>query len=299
MITDYYGGSKDRTVLRIFTRFADGRPDVVHREFFDAEAYDRWHLAFYFNEILKSRRLLQSGSVTVENIPRKEKDLLIYLILAAHPNLRRITELGSSLFEMIDNLELVRAALKGSDIPDVDVGGMHFFGIELSELLIQASKELHPQYDIDLVRSIAKIDRPLGFLYDRSVSNYAFETSREFASLLNMSDMALLNTFFSLGDTFESRRLAKPLIYFSLPEMLTRLNKPVFHLFGERAPRPKSEADLSGGRPVVEGFFFVGEREQGEAFIRLAQHHPKVSAWFAYKNIHLRPANELVMKRFA
>jgi hypothetical protein len=294
MITDYYGGSKDRTVLRIFTRFADGSPDIIHREFLDAEAYDRWHLSFYFHEILKSRALLKSNRATIDDVPRKEKDLLIYLILAAHPSVREITELGSSLFEMIDNLELVRFTLKNSAIPDVDPKNISFFGIELSDLLIQASKELHLEYDLRHVRSVAEIDRPIQFLYDRSVTNYALETSREFADLLNRSNIALINTFFSLGETFDSRRLAKRLVYFSLPEILTRLKKPLFHLFGERAPRPKSEADLSGGRPVVEGFFFAGEREQAEAFIKLGDRHPKVSAWLKEKNIRVRPAQELL-----
>jgi hypothetical protein len=296
MITDYYGGSKDRTILRIFSQFADGSPDVIHREYVDAEAYDRWHLSFYFKEVLNSRALLRADATAIENLPRKEKDLIIYLILAAHPNIRQVTELGSSLFEMIDNLELVRIALKDSAIPDVDIKTIKFLGVELSELLIQAAKELHPGYELDHVRSVSEIDRRLGFLYDRSVSNYAFETSAEFAALLNTSEIAFLNTFLSLGNTFESRRLGKRLVYFSLAEMLAHLKKPLFHLFGERAPRPKSEADPSGGRPSIEGFFFVGAREQGEAFINLAERHPQVQAWFKEKNICLRPAEELLPK---
>ena len=56
MITDYYGGSTDRTILRLFTEFSDGRPQVIHREAMDADAYDSWHLAFY------SRNCLSPGT---------------------------------------------------------------------------------------------------------------------------------------------------------------------------------------------------------------------------------------------
>ena len=77
MITDYYGGSTDRTILRLFTQFSDGRPQVIHREAMDADAYDTWHLAFYFKELLGSfRNLLRTGPYTVANIPRRRRTSL-------------------------------------------------------------------------------------------------------------------------------------------------------------------------------------------------------------------------------
>jgi len=285
MITDYYGGSTDRTILRLFTEFSDGRPQVVHREAMDADAYDSWHLAFYFKELLESRNLLRTGPYTVANIPRKEKNLLVYLMLVANPDLRQVTELGSSLFELIDALRFVQKCVPSA----VSVDDLQYFGVELSDLLIRATEELHPGTTIEHVRTVAEVNRPLGLLYDRNVSSYAFETADEFATFVNRSELALVNGFFSKESTFAVRRLGKRLTYFSLNEFASALKHPMYHLFGTRAPGPKSGGGLAGERPVMEGFFLVGPSNRAERFMQGAQSKPAVASWFAEKNIKLSP----------
>ena len=74
MITDYYGGSTDRTILRLFTEFSDGRPQVIHREAMDADAYDSWHLAFYFKELLEFPEPLKNGSVYRSEYPSEGEE---------------------------------------------------------------------------------------------------------------------------------------------------------------------------------------------------------------------------------
>jgi hypothetical protein len=285
MITDYYGGSTDRTILRLFTHFSDGRPQVIHREALDADAYDSWHLAFYFKELLESRNLLKKGPYNVAEIPRKEKNLLVYLMLAANPDLRQVTELGSSLFELIDALEFVQRCVPST----VAVDDLHYFGVELSDLLIRAAEELHPGIAIEHVRTVAEATKPLGLLYDRNVSSYAFETADEFAAFVNRSELALVNGFFSNETTFAARRLGKRLTYFSLNEFAAALKHPMYHLFGARAPGPKSGEGLSGERPVIEGFFLIGPSERADRIMQLAKSNPAVASWFAEKTIKLTP----------
>lgn len=286
MITDYYGGSADRTILRLFTQFSDGRPQVIHREALDADAYDTWHLAFYLKELLNSRNLLRKGPYTVAEIPRKEKNLLVYLMLVANPDLRKVTELGSSLFELIDALQFVQKCIPSAIL----VEDLQYFGVELSDLLIRATEELHPGIAIEHVRTVADANRPLGLLYDRNVSSYAFETSDEFASFVNRSDLALVNGFFSKETTFAVRRLGKRLTYFSLEEFTAALKHPMYHLFGTRAPGPKSGGGLSGERPVIEGFFLIGPSDRAERVMQVAKSNPAVAAWFVEKAIKLSPA---------
>ncbi len=285
--SDYYGKKHGTTHLAIYTEPDDGSERIVHRQLQDQEAYDTWHLAFYFKEILTYKSLLEKNSLTLEELPRKEKNLLIYLILAARPELRSVLELGSSLYEMIDGLELVEKYVRTekSPLPQIKPEDLKFIGVELSEILSQASKVLHPDYAILLHPSAEEVTDNFDFLYDRSVTNYAFETVREVADFVNKAEVALLNIYFAREETFTSSRLGKLMTYFSLEETVLLLKNPLYHLFGERAPGPLSGQDISRDRPVVEGFFLCCEPEFAQNFMAMARRDPAIKAYFEEKRI--------------
>ena len=171
----------------------------------------------------------------------------------------------------------------------VSVDDLQYFGVELSDLLIRATEELHPGIAIEHVRTVAEANRPLGLLYDRNVSSYAFEAADEFAKCVNRSELALVNGFFSKESTFAVRRLGKRLTYFSLEEFASALKHPMYHLFGTRAPGPKSGGGLAGERPVIEGFFLIGPSHRAERVMQVAKSNPDVASWFAEKDIKLSP----------
>ena len=284
-VKDYYGEKQGTTYLEIFSIAEDTGEKNIHRELQDQEAYDTWHLSFYLKEILHYKKLLKQDRVAFEQIPRKEKNLLLYLILICQPQYKSVLELGSSLFEMIDGMELVRKYFQDWEFSfkSIDLKKLTYYGIEISQVLSFASQVLHPEYNISISPNVSQFKEDFDIFYDRSVTNYAFESSVEVSKLINTSEVALMNIFLSKEETFVSSRLGKKLTYFSIEELISYLKKPLFHLFGEKAPGPHSGSELSKGKPVVEGFFLCCEPELAENFIAIAQKCPSVKEYFKEK----------------
>ena len=293
---DYYGNQRGTTHVEIFSIPKNGGARIVHRGLKDQDAYDTWHLAHYFKEVLSYRALAQRPKVTVADLPRKEKNLLVYLMLAADPKLKTILELGSSLFELIDGLDVTRryVDLNTSPLPALDSKQYRYLGIELSELLRFAGRELHPDHPITDVATVSAFNGTADLIYDRSVASYALESSAELARFVKRGRVGLLNTLFSLGKTFHSAKVGKALTYFSLDEFLSLVEVPFVHLFGTTMPRPESGEDLSMGNPVIEGFFMFGPRDFIDAFMAMGERDPAIRAYFREKDI--RPKDPRALK---
>ena len=99
------GGAEGETHLVFSSRTPDGA-DSIFGEMTGQDAHDHWALPRRVKEILECRRALHLGSPPFECLVRKEKHLLLYLLLAAAPRSQRFLELGSSIFEVIDGLNL-------------------------------------------------------------------------------------------------------------------------------------------------------------------------------------------------
>jgi hypothetical protein len=82
-----------------------------------------------------------------------------------------------------------------------------------------------------------------------------------------------------------------------LAETLPLLNKPLFHLFGEKAPGPQDGPMPDLGNPVIEGFFLNGSEPYLRSVMRNAEAVPIIERYFAEKNIGPRPAEELLKDR--
>lgn len=297
VIDSYYGQKAATTYLEIYSAPTEGTDRVIHRQLKDQEAYDFWHLSLYFKELLEYRTLLERPTLSLSDLPRKEKNLLLYLMLACDPGPRRILELGSSLFELIDGLEVVRqfVRLNNVDLPDLPIERMRYEGIEISELFRTAAPVLHPGYSIAVHPSAKAYEERVDVLYDRSVTNYALESPAELADFLKCAKCGLLCVFFSLGETFQSLRLGKTLTYFALEEFLDLVDAPFFHLFGSKAPGPLSGTDPGGSAPVVEGFFMYGDRDFTDTFMNMAKRDPAVWAYFEEKHISPKDPRELLV----
>ena len=157
-----------------------------------------------------------------------------------------------------------------------------------------ASIILHPEYDIALYHNVTEIPGKYDLLYDRAVTNYTFETECELADFLNRFEVSLLNIFLSKRETFRSSRLGKSFTYFSLEKVIRLLDKPLYHLFGERAPGPFSGPGPSKGNPVVEGFFLCCHPDLVADFMAMAQTNIGIRSYFEEKNIFPKEAASLL-----
>lgn len=270
------------------------REDSLHGRLDGAEAYDGWHLIHYAKEILRYHELLKEQNCSIVDVPRKEKNLLNYLAIAALPECGRVVELGSALFEMIDGLSLVdRIVRRDHGLKDPPtIGNLAFEGIEPSEILARVSALLHHQYNVVLHPSHRELPGGGGLLSDRAVSSYAFESADAAASFMNGFDAGVLNLLLSKGDTFQSSVLGKTVTYFSMAELVSHLDKPLYHLFGLKAP--EHMAYRSAGRPVIEGFFLFCAPEVAAQFIALSKQYKPFETYFRSEGIELKAAISLL-----
>jgi hypothetical protein len=291
----YYGVRKGTTHLDIYWEPFDNGDRIIHRKLVDQEAYDTWHLSLYFKEVIAyNRELISDPQLDLGKVPRKEKNLLLYLASVASGG-DSILELGSSLFEVIDGLEVVQKILSKSDtFPESKpVEDLSFLGVELSECLRSAATVLHPGYGIDQYAAFRNIKADYDLLYDRAVSSYTFTSAEELALCINRSRIAVANLYLSKNETFVTGALGKSLTYFSLAELIESLDRPLYHLFGLRAPGPETGSRRTEGHDVVEGFFLSCIPEIAERFMSLANQDPAIGRYFADKGVKLSEAEDL------
>ena len=252
-------------------------------------ASDAWYLYQYLEEIRDLRRFIHDNTLPADQFPRKEKYFLLHALLDA-TSTTHVTELGSSLMEIIDGLEAARSLLGSGR-----AHGLCFRGIEPSECLADASRLLHPTHDLTLFRSVSALEAiPAfgGIIYDRIVSSSAFRDVDSLSRFLARFDAGILNLLTSREDTFVSEFLGSDYTYFSLAELGTSLRHPLFHLFGMKAP--KHAEQRAPDRSVVEGFFFYGDPALLEVFASHCQASEQIGKYWREKQITPRPITTLL-----
>lgn len=292
-ITDFKGLNKDSELyLDFYSKKKSGGDILLHHRLAEQDAYDAWHISMYLKEIIQYRQLLKNKPICFEDLPRKEKNLLIFLLLKAFPRIDSIMELGSSLWELIDGLELMNMYFKlsGTSMLIKDPREYRFCGIEISSILREISILLHPEHNLKLLEACPRAVKGYDLLYDRAVSSYTFTTAKDLAFFLNQFEFGILNLFLSKDQTFVSMAAGKSFTYFSITELVSRLERPLFHLFGYKSPA----FDRSLGRQVVEGFFLFCNPGAEKIFIDFSHSIPEVDLYFREKNIQLKPAIDLL-----
>lgn len=267
----------------------DGEP-FTYGSLVGDEASEAWYLYQYMREIVHWREF-SSGPATPQTIPRREKYFLLHAVLHGL-GATRVTELGSSLMEVIDGLEATESLLWPAELRPA----REYFGIERSPLLAKISRQLHQTHRITVVPSTAEFRGAVGggggVLYDRIISSFAFRDVAGLAEFLGDFDAGILNLLASQEETFVSHSLGSDYTYFSLAEMARTLPQPLYHLFGHRAPKHAGQRET--GRPVVEGFFFYGSEDKLGRFLTAAGESPLLAEFFAEKRITPRPAALLI-----
>ena len=298
-ISSYYGVSDLETFLDYGERSADGTVRNVQRHLEGQDAYDQWHLALYMKDYLRCLNVSRQSNFNFSAIPRPDKNVLGLLFAEALGNCKSVCELGSTLFEVIEGFKCTQnwLARVDKDTPwaTLELERFEWVGVEISPLFREAAELLHPGYGIRQVESTEDIGQDVSLLLDRSVSNYCFDNSADFADVINRTEAAFLNSFFSVGSTFYSTRYAKQLTYFSLEEFVESCIYPVVHLYGFTAPRPFGDQDLAVGRPVVEGFWFAGPTEVLDRFVSKAMSIPEVKAFLESKDFKITAAKDLLV----
>jgi len=158
---DYAAGKAADLFLDFYAKPGEKAPGetVLYRRVVDQDAYDTWHLSWYFKELLELHGLATSAAPRFVDIPRKEKNLLVFLLIEAWGADKDIdlAEFGCSLFELIDGLELSQKILS----PKNDLlRRVLFHGIDLSDVMRAAAARLRLSVTDDLIGSSS---RPAAF----------------------------------------------------------------------------------------------------------------------------------------
>lgn len=288
-----------QAVLELVNEGEDGTR-IVHGRLVGPDAYDTWTCAEQTREALDYRQLTERGDFTVAELPRQEKALILATLLLAMPACRRLTELGSSVMEVIDGLEAGMNLIARTGGP-VDAAGriapeaLEFVGIEPSALMRRLARAIHagtPIVQYEDVTAALRAGVSGGLLYDRCVTSYAFDDVVEAAAFINRFDAAYMNLLISKEGGFSTPILGRNATYFPLEALNRHLRYPLTHLFGLRAP-PRV-AYRNQGRPVIEGFFLHAPPETVTAFIALGATIAPLRDFIAQKGLDPRPAIDLI-----
>jgi hypothetical protein len=263
------GAENKETSTRLFNAKLRGR-----------ESYDFFELAKFFKEILDFHELGKRDSVSLDEIHRKEKVLFLHEIFRFLEFRLSYLEIGSSLFELIDGLELVQRLTCG----EADLKSeILYHGIELSPLLQRAAIHLHPGYRI---RHVTEETAPPRFdvLYDRQVASYRYGGCAELAAFMNRARISFMNLLLSRTVTFDYvNEVGMIQTRFGLPGLLRRLDKPLYYLFG------RETADR------IDGFFLNGAPEDIAGVMRGFCENPYLDEFMRLKHVTMIDPKTLIL----
>jgi len=268
------------------------------------DAYELWHLAVRFKEVLTCRSLINSEKIMIEDIPRKHKFLIFFLLLAEYREVEAVAELGCSVFELIDGLELVKKYFQDTNDSrlNIDVKKYKFIGVDTSDLMLQAASHIHQEYNIKLfndallfLESIKYSEEASRALFDLAVSSYAFTSSMDLAKFLNTFEVGCLELALSKGETFISKTYSGlPFAYFSLKDLISHLNKPLYYLCEKKTSNKRWYINALGN-PVVNGIFIFGDPDHVHSFFANARKYNEIEQYFIEYKIDLIEASKLLI----
>ena len=295
---DYDEGKAANLFLDFYANSANNleSKDIMYARLQDQEAYDKWHLAWYVSEILDIHDLRKSGKLNFSDIPRKEKNLIVFLLLEAFERPASLLELGCAMFEMIDGIEFAQKFFqsKGYNIKNNILDRTEFYSIEMSRMMRSGAERLHPTIPIGFFNNITELNRRFDLIYDRNVTSAAVNTVKELVDFMSQGEVGFHNLYVCKDETFNSMCMGRSLTYFHLDEIIQRLDKPLYHLFGRKCLGPGTENfDPALGRVVIEGFFLCADRNFAEHWFNKALSYPEVRIWFEEKGITLKLASEI------
>lgn len=155
-------------------------------------AYEAWHLQYYLKIYLEYNQKNKNNDFRFSSIIKQsslEKNIIILLMTKVlSKKTTSITELGSSLLEIIEELMFFNKRLK----LNIKTKNFKFIGIENSELFRLLSKKLNFDKNITLYESYKKL-RKTDIIYDRAVSSYAFKDEKELVNFYNKAELVLSN----------------------------------------------------------------------------------------------------------
>jgi len=254
---------------------------------YGSDAYDLWHLAVRFKEVINTRNLKKRKKINFDLIPRKEKFLILFLFFALKKP-KNIIELGCSAMEIIDGLELIRKFyLKKINTPRISK--INFSGIDTSNLFRSCSKIIHTSNEPTIYKTANEfIKKTKSFsktmLHDLGVSNYAFHKSKNFIKFLNHFDSAYFRLTLSTDKTFSINPRGKKLTFFSINDM-KKLKKPLYILFYDNKIRNwtilKDDKNLK--KRTITCYFFFGN------LYGLDSVKSKLNASSIFKKINFNP----------
>lgn len=220
----------------------------------------------YLKEIIQTR-------LSSERPLREDRNEFLKCIQTFHKVDRQnfaLTELGSSLGEIIDGFEFIKQKYFNNSFFN-----MEFNGIESSPMFREVTKILHPHNIINLYESVEDYTCNSNFLpdlkkylFDRAVSSYAFSSTRQFSDFITRFNICFLQiNGFAEEEKVVTETVGTQLQYFNLAELGETLPN-LYYLYGKRRPtRPK---ELEKNEDCFESFYvYFSSKEIQSEFANL------------------------------
>jgi len=275
------------------------------------DAYDLWHLAVRYKELIEIRAKLAGGSrISLSDIPRPNKFILTYLGLQQNPDVTNALELGSSILEIVDGLILVERALEPylpSGRRSVNSSTISFAGVEISGLLRSAATDAYRAHKVK-TRSFGDIEQYLesayfdknaphkNFIHDWGVASYAFNSTADFCDFLSGFGSGMINLAYATNGEVMASIGNKSHLFFDAKMLVERFPKQIFSaasasLSGENWFREGPEKDLL--KSCHSRIFLMGSMESLQEKLETFSACGDFGPWLR-EHVELVPLEDLI-----
>lgn len=236
------------------------------------EAYDFFMLARYMKDQVWYRKLtaefknlkiaeqldLYEKNIFTQDFFNSFNKLAALHVLSRKKDSVEFLELGSTLMGCIEALEYLQALGQDADqnFSALDLRKISFNGIDISGLLNQTAKIIHPLYKVSTYTDRASLNKPVDFFFAKGVSLlYAIRNAEDLFNTLQTVQFGFFDFSFALESPKEAYLgTGKKVVYFPLNAFLALTQKGKRRLFIE-----KGSAVVDKQKGILRANFYYGE----------------------------------------
>lgn len=203
------------------------------------EAYDAWHLYYYFKIFqkyyLNNKKFKKKIFYNHSNSEIDKYFLIINILKLINKKKIFITELGSSLLEIIEGLKYFIKKFKIR----IKFSSFFFIGIESSNLFRFAGSLINKYKNFKQISNYKKLTKT-DLIYDRAVSSYAFKSEKQLLNFFEKGKIVFTNLSVYKDpknkNIFKSYNQFGNYKIFNIDKIINLSKFEIYYLYGKKKP---------------------------------------------------------------
>jgi len=229
------------------------------------DAYDLWHIAVRFKEMIYISKCLDKTELRFTELPRLKKFLGLYCAYCADRRITKVFELGSSLLEIASGLALYEKYYSLGY--SVRLSETLYIGIERNEYMQHASLMLDKYGRSRVFASLDDLESDQAMSYedtlfhDLGTASYVFDDACTFGTFLKKFRAGFFMMYGTTDDTYKGEAGSFVHTVFNIEELQKYLGAKLYRVFeqDEAVRRYHRESNCRSQRHT---FYYFGDIQQ-------------------------------------